>query len=261
MVDFLGKVFGPLTAFMSGVLETVHSLGVPWWLSIVFLTVMVRSFLFPLTVRQVRNMRDMQSLRPEVEGIRIRYKDEPRKQQEAIMELYRERRVNPLAGFIPLLVQLPVFITMYHVVRDHEETFSSFASGGLLWFTNLTRPDAYFILPVLSATILVAAGEISARNVSPGQRRMMRFLPVVFTAFIARFPAGLFVYWVTSNTFTLAQNYLIYHRAAGSAPPATSEKHSASSGKYSEATASRAAAKGAAGGAKRKARKKRKKRR
>jgi YidC/Oxa1 family membrane protein insertase len=215
MTDFLGRVFGPLTNLISGVLESFHSLGAPWWLSIVFLTVLVRAVLFPLTIRQVKNMRAMQELKPEMDSIKAKYKNDRRKQQEATMELYKKRRVNPLAGFLPVLVQVPVFITMYQVIRNHEETFPSFASGGLLWFTDLTRADPYFILPVLSASILIAAGRISSRNVDPGQRRMMLLLPLAFTAFIARFPAGLFVYWVTSNTVTLVQNYLIYHLGPG----------------------------------------------
>src|SRR3712207_8638849 len=86
------------------------------------------------------------------------------KQQEAMMDLYRKRRVNPLGGFLPVLVQLPVFVTMYQVVRGHEESFPSFANGGLLWFVDLTGPDPYFVLPVLSASLLIAAGEVSARN-------------------------------------------------------------------------------------------------
>jgi YidC/Oxa1 family membrane protein insertase len=219
MIDFLGRVFSPLTTLISDVLEMFHSLGAPWWLSIMFLTILVRGVLFPLTVRQVKNMRAMQQLRPEMDEIRSKYKDDLQKQQQALMELYRERKVNPATGFLPILIQMPVFITMYHVIRDHEETFRSFASGGLLWFTDLTQADPYFILPILSATILIGAGEISSRNVNPNQRMTMRFLPVVFTFFIARFPAGLFVYWVTSNTFTLAQNYLIYHRGPQPAPP------------------------------------------
>jgi YidC/Oxa1 family membrane protein insertase len=223
MTDFLGRVFGPLTNLISGVLETFHSLGAPWWLSIVFLTVLVRAVLFPLTIRQVKNMWAMQELKPEMDSIKAKYKNDRRKQQEATMELYKERRVNPLAGFLPVLVQVPVFITMYQVIRNHEETFPSFASGGLLWFTDLTRADPYFILPVLSASILVAAGRISSRNVDPGQRRMMQLLPLAFTALIARFPAGLFVYWVTSNTVTLAQNYLIYHRSSGRSSPQSPE--------------------------------------
>jgi YidC/Oxa1 family membrane protein insertase len=204
MTDLLGRVFGPLTTLISDVLESFHSLGVPWWLSIVLLTVLVRAVLFPLTIRQVKNMRAMQELKPELESIKGKYKNDRRKQQEATMELYKERRINPLAGFLPVLVQVPVFITMYQVIRNHEETFPSFASGGLLWFTDL-------ILPVLSASILVAAGRISSRNVDPRQRRMMQLLPLAFTAFLMRFPAGLFVYWLTSNTVTLLQNFLIYH--------------------------------------------------
>jgi YidC/Oxa1 family membrane protein insertase len=213
MSEFVGKLFGPLTALISDALELFHFMGAPWWLSIALLTVSVRVTLLPLTVRQVKYMRAMQELKPEMDEIRFRYKDDRQKQQEALMDLYRERRVNPLAGFLPVLVQMPVFITMYQVVRSHEETFPGFASGGLLWFTDLTEADPYFILPILSASILLAAGEVSARNVEPQQRWMMRFLPVALTAFIARFPAGLFVYWVTSNAVTLTQNLLVYRHS------------------------------------------------
>jgi YidC/Oxa1 family membrane protein insertase len=215
MIDLLGKLFGPMSDFMGRALELFHSVGLPWWLSIAFLTLMVRVALFPLAVKQVKNMRAMQDLKPEMDEIRSKFKNDRQRQQEALMELYKERRVNPLAGFLPVLVQVPVFITMYYVIRGHEETFPSFASGGLFWFTDLTRSDPYFILPVLSASILVLASEISSRNVNPSQKNMMRFLPVVFTAFVARLPAGLFVYWVTSNTVTLVQNYLIYRRSPG----------------------------------------------
>ncbi len=214
MTEFVGRLFGPLASLISGTLELFHSLGAPWWLSIVLLTVSVRAILFPLTIHQVKNMRSMQELKPEMDQIRFRYKDDRQKQQEAMMELYRKRQVNPLAGFLPVLVQMPVFVTIYQVVRSHEEAFPSFASGGLLWFTDLTKADPYFILPVLSASILLAAGEVSARNVAPQQRRLMRLLPVAFTAFIARFPAGLFVYWVTSNTVTLTQNLFIYRHSS-----------------------------------------------
>ena len=212
MAEFLSGLLGPLTGLIGGALELFHSAGAPWWLSIVLLTVSVRAALLPLTVQQARSMRAMQELRPEMAEIRARYEADRHKQQEAMMELYRERRINPLAGLLPLLVQLPVFVTMYQVVRAHEESFPTFASGGLLWFTDLTRPDPYLALPVLSASLLIAAGEASGKNVDPRQRRMMRFLPLVFTALIARFPAGLFVYWVTSNAVTLTQNLFIYRR-------------------------------------------------
>lgn len=223
MLDFLGRIFAPLTGLMSNVLELFHSLGAPWWLSIAFLTVAVRGVLLPLTIRQVKNMRKMQELKPDMEKIRARYKKDRQKQQEAMMKLYQERKVNPAAGFFPILIQMPVFITMYHVIRDHEESLRSFASGGILWFTNLTQHDPYFILPVLSAVILVGAGEMSSKNVSPGQKRMMRLMPLTFAVFIARFPAGLFVYWIASNTFTLIQNFLIYRRPGQTLPQSEAE--------------------------------------
>ena len=236
-METLGRIFGPLTDLISGVLELFHAFGAPWWLSVVLLTVLVRASLLPLTVRQVKNMRAMQELRPAMDEIRARHKGEPRRQQEAMAELYRERKVNPLAGFVPLLIQMPIFIVMYRVIRVHEETFPGFARGGLLWFADLTVADPYFVLPVLSASLMMASGRISARNVAPSQRRTMLLLPVVFTAFIFRFPAGLFVYWITSNAFTLAQNLLIYCRkptagaalAGGSAADMTHEQAPAKS--------------------------------
>src|SRR3712207_1147372 len=112
MSEFVGRLFSPLAALISDALELFHSMGAPWWLSIALLTVSVRVTLLPLTVRQVKNMRSMQELKPEMDEIRLRYKDSRQTQQEAIIELYSTRRVNPLAGFLPVLVQIPVFITM-----------------------------------------------------------------------------------------------------------------------------------------------------
>src|SRR5215207_9433812 len=141
MTDLLGRVFGPLTTLISDVLESFHSLGVPWWLSIVLLTVLVRAVLFPLTIRQVKNMRAMQELKPELESIKGKYKNDRRKQQEATMELYKERRINPLAGFLPVLVRVPVFKRRNQGTRNREDTFPSSASGALLCSTAQTRPN------------------------------------------------------------------------------------------------------------------------
>src|ERR671932_2112157 len=110
MVEFLENLFGPLISVFGIGLEFFHSLGAPWWLSIMMLTVVVRSLLFPLTIRQVKNMRRMQELKPDMDEIRAKYKDDSRKQQEEITKLYQERKVNPLGGCLPLVVQLPIFI-------------------------------------------------------------------------------------------------------------------------------------------------------
>jgi YidC/Oxa1 family membrane protein insertase len=117
ITDLLGRVFAPLTSVVGDALEFFYSLGAPWWLSIVVLTVIVRSLLFPLTVRQVKSMRAMQDLRPQMEKIRAKYKDNKQKQQEEIMKLYKEYGVNPFSGCWPVLLQFPILIAMYSVLR------------------------------------------------------------------------------------------------------------------------------------------------
>jgi YidC/Oxa1 family membrane protein insertase len=171
-------------------------------------------------------MRAMQDLRPEMERIRAQYRDNRQKQQEEIMKLYQERKVNPLGGCLPILVQMPIFIGIFYVIRKFggqpgysEPLYPSFREGGILWFQDLSHMDPYFILPVLSALTLLAATEITAQNVDPQQRWLMRLLPVGITIFLWSFPAGLFVYWITSNLVTLAQNYVIYHHGPGRRSP------------------------------------------
>jgi YidC/Oxa1 family membrane protein insertase len=143
------------------------------------------------------------------------------------MKLYQERKVNPLGGCLPVAVQMPVFIGMFYVIRHFggipgrmAPEYPSFHEGGLLWFQNLSVADPYHILPVISALTMLAATEITAHNVEPQQRWLMRLLPVGVTVFLFNFPAGLFVYWITSNLVTLTQNYIIYYHGPGKRPPA-----------------------------------------
>jgi YidC/Oxa1 family membrane protein insertase len=128
MIEIVARLFGPLTSLVSGALELFHSIGAPWWLSIVLLTVSVRAVLFPLTIRQANNIRSMQALKPEMDEIRSKYKNDRQKQQEALTDLYRERRVNPLAGFLPVLVQMPVFICIFLLVQEVSPLFYRFTS-------------------------------------------------------------------------------------------------------------------------------------
>jgi YidC/Oxa1 family membrane protein insertase len=125
-------------------------------------------------------------------------------------KLYQERKVNPLGGCLPVIVQLPIFIVLYYTIR-HFDTLESFRTGGLFWFPDLTQPDHLFILPALYVLTMMASQEITIRNTAPQQRQLMRLLPLVFGFFLARFPSALFVYWITSNCITFAQNYVIYY--------------------------------------------------
>lgn len=230
IADFFSNLFSPVVNVLGQVLLYFYNfldgfLANPWWLAIALLTVIVRALLFPLTIRQVRSMRAMQDLKPDMDRIRSQYRDNRTKQQEKMMELYQERGVNPLGGCLPILVQMPVFIGMFYVIRQFggykvgdrvvPPQYESFHDGGILWFQNLSNADPYFILPVLSALTMLAATEITAKNIDPQQRWIMRLLPIGVTIFLWSFPAGLFVYWITSNLVTLVQNYLIYHHGPG----------------------------------------------
>ena len=225
MIEFLENLFSPLTNIMGSGLEYFHySWGIPWWLSIAVLTVLVRSLLFPLTIKQVKSMRAMQDLKPEMDKIRAKFKDNKQKQQEEIMKLYQDRQVNPMGGCFPLLIQMPIFITMFYVIRGFEQTEPSFVNGGILWFKDLTAPDPFYLLPVLSAITMLAASEITSKNVDPQQRWLMRILPIGFTVVLISFPAGLFMYWITSNLVTLVQNYLIYNHGPGKRSPSAEKQ-------------------------------------
>jgi YidC/Oxa1 family membrane protein insertase len=230
IAEFFQNIFGPIVAVLGQVLLYFHEgLGAPWWLSIAMLTIVVRALLFPLTVKQVRSMRAMQDLRPDMERIRSQYKDNRQRQQEEMMKLYQERNVNPLGGCLPILVQMPIFIGIFYLIREFggyrlgdkvvPPKYESFHEGGILWFQNLSAPDPLYLLPIISALTMLAATEITVKNVDPQQRWLMRLLPIGITIFLFNFPAGLFVYWITSNLVTLVQNYLIYHHGPGRKPP------------------------------------------
>ena len=219
-MSFLRDLFDPLFNLLGATLQEVHSLGAPWWLSIMLLTIGVRTLLFPLTVRQVKSMRGLQQLKPELDEIRKLHKEDPKKQQEETMKLYGERKVNPLNGCLPALVQLPIFLVLYYTIKEFEN-LESFRTGGLLWFQDLTAADPYFILPVFYVATMMASQEVILRRTNPQQKGLMRAMPLVFGLFLAfgGFPSGLFVYWVTSNIITLCQNLILYRNT----PPKATE--------------------------------------
>src|ERR687893_207130 len=281
IADFFQTLFGPIVNILGTVLLYFHqTLGAPWWLSIVLLTVIVRSLLFPLTVKQVRSMRAMQDLKPHMDRVRAQFKDNPQRQQEEMMKLYQERKVNPLGGCLPILVQMPIFIGIFYVIRQFggyslggrtvPPQYPSFHEGGILWFQNLSVADPTYLLPIISAATMLAATEITAKNIDPQQRWLMRLLPIGFTIFLINFPAGLFVYWITSNLVTLGQNFVIYNYGPGKKstdstngtdggkPKATEGQARNSGGEQSSERSQEEIAKQAAKVAKRKRRKKKK---
>src|SRR5918995_517439 len=230
IADFFQNLFSPVVSVLGAVLLYFHqTLGAPWWLAIVLLTVIVRSLLFPLTVKQVRSMRAMQDLKPHMDRVRAQFKDNPQRQREEMAKVYQDQGVNPLGGCLPILVQMPIFIGIFYVIRQFggyslgdrtvPPQYPSFHEGGILWFQNLSNADPTYLLPILSAVTMLAATEITAKNIDPPQRWLMRLLPIGFTIFLLNFPAGLFMYWITSNLVTLVQNYAIYNYGPGKKSP------------------------------------------
>jgi YidC/Oxa1 family membrane protein insertase len=226
IADFFANLFSPIVSVLGVVLLYFHqTLGAPWWLAIVLLTVIVRSLLFPLTVKQVRSMRAMQDLKPHMDRVRAQFKDNPQRQREEMAKVYQDQGVNPLGGCLPILVQMPIFIGIFYVIRQFggyslgdrtvPAQYPSFHEGGILWFQNLSIADPTYLLPIISAVTMLAATEITAKNIDPQQRWLMRLLPIGFTIFLLNFPAGLFMYWITSNLVTLAQNFVIYNYGPG----------------------------------------------
>jgi YidC/Oxa1 family membrane protein insertase len=122
-------------------------------------------------------------------------------------------------------VQLPIFIALYYTIKRFE-TLESFTTGGLLWFKDLTIADPYFILPVVYVLTMMASQQLTIRYTAPQQQRLMRILPIVFGFFLIRFPAGLFVYWVSSNLITFIQNYVIYGRSSAENDPSEAARAS-----------------------------------
>ena len=226
IADFFANLFSPIVSVLGAVLLYFHqTLGAPWWLAIVLLTVIVRSLLFPLTVKQVRSMRAMQDLKPHMDRVRAQFKDNPQRQREEMAKVYQDQGVNPLGGCLPILVQMPIFIGIFYVIRQFggyslgdrtvPPQYPSFHEGGILWFQNLSNADPTYLLPIISAITMLAATEITAKNIDPQQRWLMRLLPIGFTIFLLNFPAGLFMYWITSNLVTLVQNFVIYNYGPG----------------------------------------------
>src|SRR4028118_1505488 len=164
-------------------------------------------------------MRKMQGLKPAVDELREEHRDDPQMLQQEMIKLYGERGANPLGGCLPILVQLPIFLVLFYTIGEFER-LESFRTGGLLWFQDLTVYDPLYLLPVIYIATMMVSQEIAMKNTAPEQKRIMRFLPLVFGIVLLRFPAGLFVYWVTSNVISIVQNLVIYRTA----PKSTAEE-------------------------------------
>lgn len=189
-------------------LEFIHGLVGNWGFAIIVITLLVKGLLFPLTKVQYESMAKMRNLKPKIDELQARYKDDRQKMGPAMMELYRKEKVNPMGGCLPMLIQLPIFLALYWVfVESVELRQAPFA----LWITDLSVQDPYYVLPVLYGISMFIMQKLTPMTVTdPMQAKIMLWMPVAFSVFFLWFPSGLVLYWVVSNLVSLAQMLYIY---------------------------------------------------
>jgi YidC/Oxa1 family membrane protein insertase len=205
----------PLVDLNDAILKFWHNdVGFSWGLSIIFLTFVIRAAILPLTFRQVRSMQALQRLQPEMKRIQERYKGDKQRQQQEMMKFYQVHGVNPLASCLPLVLQLPFFFSLFYLLRS--STFKADIAGeeSFLFIPNLAKPltghpAALAVMIVLYVGTQLASSLLTAMSADPNQRRLMLALPFVFVIFVFRFQAGLLVYWVTTNVWTIGQQLAI----------------------------------------------------
>ena len=209
----------PLINIANGVLQFFHdSAGLSWGMSIIALTVCTRALLIPLTYRQLKGMRALQALQPQIKEIQAKYKNDRQRMQQEMMRFYQENKVNPFASCIPLIAQLPVFITLFYVLR-HElpsdigcEAGHCGAEASFLFINDLTAKAVgaeLIVLLVLYVGTQLVSGLVMSVTADKSQRIMMGLLPFIFVPFVINFPAGLVLYWITTNFWTIGQQYVI----------------------------------------------------
>src|SRR3954468_6026858 len=210
-----GNILQPLIDVNEAVLHFFHNnVGLGWGFSIVCLTLAIRLAILPLTYKQVRSMQEMQRFSPEMKRIRDQYKDDKTRQNEELMALYKEHGFNPLGSCLPLVLQLPFFFSLYQTLKSGGSISREIAASGdtsFLWIPDLTKPLTHHTASLVFTVILYVGTQLGSSYVSSlnvqdkNQRRLLFIFPFVFVPVVINFPAGLLVYWITTNFFTIAQ--------------------------------------------------------
>ncbi|GAB7218848.1 membrane protein insertase YidC [Vibrio comitans] len=189
-------------------LSMIQSVVSNWGVAIIVLTFIVRGAMYPLTRAQYTSMAKMRMLQPKLTAMRERIGDDRQRMSQEMMELYKKEKVNPLGGCLPLILQMPIFISLYWALMESVELRHSPFFG---WITDLSAQDPYYILPLLMGASMFMIQKMSPTTVTdPMQQKIMTFMPVMFTFFFLWFPSGLVLYWLVSNIVTLIQQTLIY---------------------------------------------------
>ncbi|HYD97034.1 MAG TPA: membrane protein insertase YidC [Noviherbaspirillum sp.] len=205
----LVKDYGWLTILAKPIfwlMDQIHKVLGNWGWTIIVLTILIKLAFFPLSAASYRSMAKMKTVTPKMQSIRERYKSDPQKMNQAMMELYRTEKINPLGGCLPILVQIPVFIALYWVLLASVEMRNAPWLG---WIQDLASPDPWYILPVVMAISMFIQTKLNPTPPDPIQAKVMMFMPIIFSVMFFFFPAGLVLYWVVNNILSIAQQWVI----------------------------------------------------
>jgi YidC/Oxa1 family membrane protein insertase len=206
------SLLSPLSHFFLSILQFIHGWGISWSWSIVVLTIFVRIVLVPLTWRQIKSMRAMQALAPQIKELQEKYKDDKQLLNQKTMEFYQENKVSPFGSCLPLILQMPVFFGLYYMLREQGQPGGFFAfpnpTVGWVWIADITKFDVLLMFLYI-ASQFVASWQ-TARKSAGQQKAIAYMMPIIVGVFmfIGKWPAGLFIYWFTSNLWTIAQQYV-----------------------------------------------------
>lgn len=187
-------------------LAKIHGVLGNWGWSIIVLTLLIKAVFFPLSAASYKSMARMKEITPRMQALRERMKSDPQKMNAALMELYKTEKVNPVGGCLPVVIQIPVFISLYWVLLSSVEMR---AAPWILWINDLSQPDRFFILPVLMAASMFVQTRLNPKPPDPMQAKMMMFMPLAFSVMFFFFPSGLVLYYVVNNLLSIAQQWYI----------------------------------------------------
>ncbi len=179
-----------------------------WGLAIILLTLTVKLLFFKLSETSYKSMARMRKLTPRLKALKERYGDDRQRMNQAMMDLYKEEKVNPMGGCLPMVVQIPIFIALYWSLLENVEL----RQATFLWIKDLSAMDPYYILPILMGASMLIQQKLNPAPTDPMQAKVMMVLPLVFSVFFAFFPAGLVLYWVVNNVLSIAQQWIITRR-------------------------------------------------
>ena len=187
-------------------LQHIHAIVGNWGWSIIFLTMLIKGIFFPLSAASYKSMARMRAVAPKLAALKEQHGDDRQKMSQAMMELYKKEKINPLGGCLPILVQMPVFLSLYWVLLESVEMRQA---PFMLWITDLSIKDPFFILPIIMGATMFIQQQLNPTPPDPMQAKVMKLMPIIFTFFFLWFPAGLVLYWVVNNCLSIAQQWYI----------------------------------------------------